>query len=73
MHINWTGSENLIKSKSQGGMGFRDLRPFNQALLARQPWRLLAYPDSLCARILKAKYYPKGDLTYTSFVKTSSP
>jgi hypothetical protein len=34
----------------------------NQAMLARQAWRLLAFSDSLCARILKAKYYPNSKL-----------
>jgi hypothetical protein len=42
-------------------MGFKDLRAFNEALLAKQGWRLLIYPQSLVARILKAKYYPNRD------------
>jgi hypothetical protein len=32
-----------------GGIGSRDLRLFNHALLARQAWRLLQNPDTLCA------------------------
>ena len=43
-------------------MGFRDLESFNLALLAKQVWRLLAEPDSLCVRILQANYYPDGNL-----------
>ena len=34
---------------------------FNLALLARQAWRLLVRPQSLCARLLKAIYFPSGD------------
>lgn len=46
-------------SKACGGLGFRDLVSFNQALLAKQIWRLWKTPDSLTAKIMKAKYYPE--------------
>ena len=60
--IAWVGWRKLCKSKDRGGMGFRDLQAFNLALLAKQGWRLLTNPDSLGARIYKARYYPHGDV-----------
>jgi hypothetical protein len=38
-------------------MGFHDLSCFNKALLAKQVWRLWKTPDSLIAKIIKAKYF----------------
>jgi hypothetical protein len=63
----WVAWDIMLRPKDYGGVGFRDMRLFNQALLARQAWRLLQYPDSLCALILKAKYYPNGFLLDTVF------
>jgi hypothetical protein len=48
--------------KGKGGMGFRDLQSFNKVMVAKQVWRLLSEPDSLCARVLRARYYPDGKL-----------
>jgi hypothetical protein len=56
-----------------GGMGFCDMRLFNQALLARQAWRLIQFPESLCAQLLKAKYFPRGELVDTVFSADVSP
>lgn len=69
----WKAWDVLMKSKQSGGMGFRDIRWFNQALLARQAWRLIESPDSLSARVLKAKYYPNGSLIDTDFGGNASP
>jgi len=33
-------------------------------MLAKQGWRLIQNPDSLCAKILKAKYYREGQVLY---------
>jgi hypothetical protein len=53
-HIHWLSWDRLTYPKALGGMGFRDMRNFN---LAKQGWRLMTNPDSLCARVLKERYY----------------
>uniref|UniRef100_A0A803NFE6 Reverse transcriptase domain-containing protein n=1 Tax=Cannabis sativa TaxID=3483 RepID=A0A803NFE6_CANSA len=58
--IHWMNWDKLCKHKDVGGMGFRNLRDFNLALLGKQGWRLLTRTDSLVSMVFKARYYPHG-------------
>lgn len=60
--MHWVSWEKLMASKEDGGLGFRDLHSFNMAILAKQGWRLIQDPESLCAKILKAKYFPNAHI-----------
>ncbi|KAK8335227.1 hypothetical protein V6Z11_A09G040100 [Gossypium hirsutum] len=52
----------LCKPKGMGGLGIRDVRLFNLALLGRQVWRLINNKDSLCFKVLSSKYFPDGNI-----------
>ncbi|KAH9781766.1 putative reverse transcriptase/RNA-dependent DNA polymerase [Citrus sinensis] len=55
--IHWRKWEKLSQAKIRGGLGFREFSCFNQALVAKQAWRLLQYPNSLVSRVLQARYF----------------
>ena len=52
----WISWEKLCIPKSEGGMGFKDLKAFNLTLLAKQGWWIQQNPSSITHKILKAKY-----------------
>jgi hypothetical protein len=64
--ISWMSWQKLGWKKEIGGMGFRELDSFNMAMLAKQGWRLLKFPDSFVARVFKEKYYPKSSFLLSS-------
>lgn len=43
-------------------MGFKELENFNEAMLAKQVWRLLVDLSSLFYRVFSAKYFPRGSI-----------
>jgi ribonuclease HI len=70
--IHWLRWEKLTRSKDQGGVGFRDFSLFNKAMLGKQGWRLMMRPDSLCARVLRGKYYHSSNFLSATKKKRSS-
>lgn len=59
MLISW---ERMCSSKDKGGLGMRDFSAFNNALLAKQCWRLATNPTSFAATVLRGKYFLRTDI-----------
>jgi hypothetical protein len=70
--IHWVAWNVLTKPKIKGGMGFRELERFNVAMLGKHGWRLITNPNSLCSRVLKARYYPDCGFMQATVPKRSS-
>ncbi|XP_068339187.1 uncharacterized mitochondrial protein AtMg00310-like [Pyrus communis] len=60
--IHWVSNEVLGLPKDMGGLSFRNFQEFNDALLAKQCWRLITEPDSLWAKVIKARYFPHSSI-----------
>ena len=58
----WVSWGKLTIPKSAGGLGFRDIETFNDALLTKHTWRLLKDPSSLLGQTLLNKYCREGNL-----------
>jgi hypothetical protein len=70
--IHWKARQELLKSKLDGGLGFRNMHLFNKAMLAKQIWRLQIDPNSLLGKCLKARYYPNSDIFHAQQSRGSS-
>ena len=54
--IHWKSWAYIARPKRCGGLGFRDFKNLNTALLAKQAWCLLLSLNSLRAKVLKSFY-----------------
>ena len=54
----WLSWDKMCMPKDKGGLGFRDLKSFNLALLAKQGWQLQTNSTTMFSLVYKAKYLP---------------
>lgn len=48
----------ICRPKKEGGLGIKNIQATNMSLLCSAAWRIAQEPNSMIARILKAKYHP---------------
>ena len=53
----WIKWDRLYEAKEVGGMGFKEIEKFNDALLAKQVWRLINNPTLPCYRVFKERFF----------------
>lgn len=70
--IHWRSWDKLTQEKKGGGLGFKELQNFNKALLAKQVWRLLTFPNSLVSKVLRVKYYQRTSIFQCKVAKNAS-
>ncbi|XP_027076038.1 uncharacterized mitochondrial protein AtMg00310-like [Coffea arabica] len=54
--LHWISWKKLADVKGKDGLGFRDLEAFHKALLAKQLWRIICYPNQLMSKVIRGKY-----------------
>lgn len=60
--IHWMSWNCMSTHKSTGGLGFRDFRDFNLAMLGKQGWWFLTKSCSLVSQLYKARYFPGSNI-----------
>ena len=69
--VKWTSWNRLCSPKTAGGLGFKNLKIFNLAMLGKQGWCFLKHPDALVAQLFKAKYFK--DVSFLNAPLSSNP
>lgn len=60
--IHWVAWANICKEKSEGGLGLKNLKAFNYALLGKWLWRLMSEENCLWKKVLMEKYGVEGEV-----------
>ena len=70
--IAWVKWDSVCLPKEKEGLGNRDLRKFNYALLGKRRWNLFHHQGELWARVLDSKYKRWRNLDEERRVKSES-
>lgn len=57
--LNW---DKICQPREGEGLGIKKFKFLNQAMVAKQFWRIQHSPNSLLAKTYKAKYFPRTSL-----------
>ena len=60
-YLGWKAWDMLCLPNHLGGLGFRQSKVFNQALIAKLSWMIVSKRDSLCMCALRIKYKVQAD------------
>lgn len=60
--VSWLSWAGMSMSKTKGGLGFRSLYGFYIALIGKLCWNFIKNPQSLVARVYKARYFPTTNI-----------
>ena len=52
--VHWVKWDQLCEAKEVGGLRFKEIEKFNDSILAKQVWRMINNPNSLCHHVFKA-------------------
>ncbi|KAH1081983.1 hypothetical protein J1N35_021744 [Gossypium stocksii] len=67
-YMYWTGWDRMRTPKFIPGLGFRELKLFNTALLRRQGWGLLRGKETLFSKATDSKYFRHGCFLESKFL-----
>lgn len=70
--MTWVSWNKMTLPRNAGGLGFREIEQFNDALLAKLTWRILKFPHSLLAQILTGKYCYSSSVMEASIPQNAS-
>lgn len=59
-YISFISWYKICTEKEQGGLGFRNMKLFNHALILKLVWQVASNEDKLWVMVVRAKYYPRG-------------
>lgn len=64
--IHWRKWDEVMESKMEGGLRFKELQSFNMILLTKMSAQILAEPNTLFVRVLKGIYFRNGEFLEAS-------